>query len=812
MAKKLPKNIAEKQRIYQLPQNIRETIPLCGIMRNGIVETTPGTFTRSYKLPDANFLTASLEDHARIYREYGAFMNSIPEDIRFQVNIFSHEIDKKIITKELKIPPQPDGFNKLRQDCNSIVFADLAKSRKSVTQDLYFTTSITRDNAELASKKLLQMDEEITKSIKAIAGTLPKALNGFERMSLLHDIYNQDYGDKLIDEESVLKAVSEGSSIKDIIGPCTPSFDFSNPSRFMVGDMYAQALSMARTSGPGKMAADYLSELVGTQNTMLISLTYEKLPVDKAEKLAKDNMRNVSGKISELQRKNAQDGYFVDAPQELQQADANAKTLYDDITMRDQRLYLTTFIIVVFAHTVEELEGEVSSLKQVSSKRGCPLYTTTYQQEFAFNQSLPLARSDMAKGEERLFTTEEASVFVPFSSESLSQPGGTYLGICPANNRHIQHNRLRGQNYNGLIFGGPGSGKSVTAKYILLTTLLRDPKAQFFVIDPQGEYGKIVREMSSIAAEYVFAPGCGKYLNPLDLDITTSDDEIDPIAAKADRIEELITIIADTDRLSPAASSVLNRCVKRLYVPYIDELTRAGKTFDRDKCPTLTSLYSELKLEARQDPMAGAIAEELDKYVSGTFDTFSKHTNVNTSARLIVYNTKRLGKGMRELGLFICMSDIYNRMIENSKQGIFTHIIIDEFHVLLESPRTVTFLLHIWKMARKWMGSPTGITQNMEDLMLSKETRAIFNTTSFIVMMNAPEQDRTAIGELLHLSSEQLKFITNAPRGQGLLYNGRVTIPFTLNLCPDKDNPTQLFKMVNTSPTDNEKEKERTAG
>ena len=368
MARKLPKNIAEKQRIYQLPQNIRETIPLCGIMRNGIVETTPGTFTRSYKLPDANFLTASLEDHARIYREYGAFMNSIPEDIRFQVNIFSHEIDKKIIAKELKIPPQPDGFNKLRQDCNSIVFNDLAESRKSVTQDLYFTTSITRDNAELASKKLLQMDEEITKSIKAITGTIPKALNGFERMSLLHDIYNQDYGDKLTDEESVLKAVSEGSSIKDIIGPCTPSFDFSNPSRFMIGDMYAQALSVSRTSWPGKMAADYLSELVDTQNTMLISLTYEKLPVDKAEKLAKDNMRNVSGKISELQRKNAQDGYFVDAPQELQQADANAKTLYDDITMRDQRLYLTTFIIVVFAHTIEELEGEISSLKQVSSK------------------------------------------------------------------------------------------------------------------------------------------------------------------------------------------------------------------------------------------------------------------------------------------------------------------------------------------------------------------------------------------------------------------------------------------------------------
>ena len=149
---------------------------------------------------------------------------------------------------------------------------------------------------------------------------------------------------------------------------------------------------------------------------------------------------------------------------------------------------------------------------------------------------------------------------------------------------------------------------------------------------------------------------------------------------------------------------------------------------------------------------------------------------------------------MRELGLHICTSDIWNRMISNSKKNIWTWFYIDEFHVLLESDKTTVFLKKIWKMARKWLGVPTGIMQNTEDLLRNADTRAIVNNTSMIIMLREPLMDRQNLAELLSLSNSQLDYINNSDPGHGLIYNGKVAVPFGLNIPKN----TQIYRMVTT--------------
>ena len=787
----IKEKIKNSTRIYSLPANVRQSIPFRGIMEDGTVETYPGHFTKTYKLEDINFLLATDEKQEVIQDGFRTLLHKIPDDTRFQFTIFSHEIDKKDIIEGLRAMPRQDGLNQYRQEYNKFLLDELEKSDNAVTQDKYMTISINNLNVENAVRQLRTLDKTIGDAITEITRKEAPAINAYERLKLLHDIYNQDYRTPLTDE-MIKTGLRSGVSVKDMVGPS--SFDFSNPLRFMIGDMYAQTLTTGTL--PSEMKPDYFNRLVQTQAPMLISVTYEKMSRENATKLVRDNLRNIDGKIAEIQKKNSQDGYFLDTPKELKDKQTAAYSLHEDVTQGDEPLFYMTLSVVVFAHTLEQLQNAVNSVKSASSGSGITLFTLKWQQEFAFNQALPLCRKDMTKNTEKLVTSTSASVFIPFASESLRQKNGTYFGTCYTAKSAIICDRTKGQNYNGLIFGGSGSGKSFFVKYCIITSMLRDPDAQIFVIDPQSEYHKLAQAFHTQASEIKLGAGTREKLNPLDLDITPTDDGIDPIAAKADYIETLIGIMAQAPNgLSAEASAILNKCVRELYIQYADDLRSRGITFDARTCPTLTQLYQKLKFEGRKDEIANLLANSISKYVIGTYDTFSKSTNVDTSKRLVVYSTMGLGAGSgKELGLFVCTSDIFNRMIANFKKKIYTWVFIDEFHTLLESERTVKFLVRFWKMARKWMGVPTGITQNTADLLQSVDTGEIVENTSFVVMLKSEEGDRLNLQQMYHLSQQQIRHITDCNYGNGLFYNGQVTLPFVFVF----PKGTRLYEIMNT--------------
>ena len=265
---------------------------------------------------------------------------------------------------------------------------------------------------------------------------------------------------------------------------------------------------------------------------------------------------------------------------------------------------------------------------------------------------------------------------------------------------------------------------------------------------------------------------------------------------KSDFIISMFDVILGKGRsLSPVHSSIIDRCVRKIYRAYIDDLTRSGLSSDPTKCPTLSDLYQELLLTGRERPEARQLAEVIEQYSVGSFDTFAHRTNVETKARFIVYNIKRLGTGMKELGLHVCLNDIWNRMISNSKRRVYTWAYIDEFHLLLESDGTTLFLKRIWKMARKWLGVPTGIMQNTEDLLRNEDTRNVVNNTTFTLMLKAPLMDRNNLAELYRLSNAQLEYITDSDPGRGLLNNGKITLPFELNFPKN----TELYKILTTA-------------
>ena len=787
-------------KIDRLPKDVRSSIPFKGVLENGIIETYPGTFTKSYKLTDINYTIAPEDEQMVIYQKFMEMLNSFNKSVKWQFTIFNHEIDKKKTITDIRVLPKKDGLNKYRQEMNANLLDKLKKGNNSIKHDKILTVAIEAKNAKLASEEFNNLDNIISQKIKKVTNFDTVPMTTQERIKLLYTIYNQDSDYRLAtgiyDNKEVFRLDylinQRGLSVKDIIGPS--SFDF-NPGRtdmFMMGDTYGQALYLERI--PTYLNSTLISDISMIQSNMLISSTFETEDIAKATKLATNQLASIEAQVAATSKRNLENGYIGALTPELEKSQKSARDLMNDLSSRDQNIFYVTFVVVAFSRTLKGLEETVKLIHNTVDKHLCALKSLKFQEEFAFNTALPLCRNDLFV--DRMYTSESAGIFIPFDTQEIAQKNAIFYGLNQQSKSMILYDRTSNDNFNGLIFGMSGSGKSFTAKCEMCAVLLGKDNAQVFVIDPQGEYWPMTEKLNG--QRIILAPGSNIYINPLDLDISSSGDESDedPITTKSDFIISLFGIIVGKNRsLSPIHTSLIDKAVRKIYRPYIEELSRTGKTCDLDKCPTLSDLYQELNLQKSENPESGVLADLLFQYAVGSFDTFAHRTNVETNAKFVVYDTAKLGTGMKELGLHICTSDIQNRMIANSKKKIYTWFYIDEFHVLLESESTTRYLKKIWKMARKWLGVPTGIMQNTEDLLRNEESRAIFNNTSFMIILKEPQMDRQNLQQLLNLSVSQLEYITDSDKGTGLFYNGKIIVPF-INKFPKN---TELYAAMTTS-------------
>ena len=396
-----------------------------------------------------------------------------------------------------------------------------------------------------------------------------------------------------------------------------------------------------------------------------------------------------------------------------------------------------------------------------------------------------------------MLNTRAAAIFIPFSVKELMQENGRYYGLNAVSKQLILCDRLNGKSGNGCIFGTTGSGKSFAAKREIVNVLLSTDD-DVFIIDPEGEYSLLAEGFLGTVVR--IAPGSGVYINPMDINLENYDSDqgdIDAITFKADFISSICEAAAGSRfQITPNQKSILDRCVKNVYDAYIDELkTNTDKTA-KELMPTLKDLYLELKRQPQ--PEAQNLALTLERFAVGTQDSFSHMTNINSSNRFTIYNIKDIGNGMKTMGLQICLDNIWNKMIDNFQKGRRTWLYCDEFHLLLQTENSAKYTQQIWKRARKWNGIPTGITQQIEDMLRSPEGRTIISNSDFLLLLNQDPFSRMQLQQMLGISNTELDYITNVGSGQGLIYNGKDIIPFI----DDFPKDTELYRIMTTKPED----------
>ena len=303
------------------------------------------------------------------------------------------------------------------------------------------------------------------------------------------------------------------------------------------------------------------------------------------------------------------------------------------------------------------------------------------------------------------------------------------------------------------------------------------------IVDPESEYFPLVSRLGGQVIK--ISPSSNDYINPMDINLNYSEDD-NPLSLKSDFILSLCElIVGGKEGLQPVEKTIIDRCVRMIYQNYMIEPKQSNM-------PILGDLYNSMR--EQKEPEAQHLATALEIYVNGSLNIFNHRTNVDIRNRLVCYDIKELGKQLKKIGMLVVQDQVWGRVTENRALHKSTRFYIDEMHLLLKEEQTSAYTVEIWKRFRKWGGIPTGLTQNVKDLLASREIANIFENSDFIYMLNQAQGDRQILAKQLNISPHQLSYVTNTNAGEGLIFYGNVIIPFVDHFPKD----TELYSIMTT--------------
>ena len=505
---------------------------------------------------------------------------------------------------------------------------------------------------------------------------------------------------------------------------------------------------------------------------------------NEAIKMVKRKITDLDAMKIQEQKRAVRSGYDMDIlPSDLSTYGGAAKDLLTDLQSRNERMFNMTFLVLHTAETRQKLEIAVSQAASVAQTYNCLLTRLDFQQEDGLMSSLPLGLNRIKI--ERSLTTSALAVFVPFVTQEVFMGGDAmYYGLNALSNNMILLDRKQSRCPNGLVFGTPGSGKSFSAKREITNAFLITSD-DIIICDPEAEYYPLVGRLKGQVIKV--SQNSTQYINPMDINLNYSEGDT-PIALKSDFILSFCELImGGKNGLEAVEKTLIDRAVISVYRNYLADPKP-------ENMPILGDLYDEIKKQPEKE--AQRIAAALELYVNGSLNIFNHRTNVDIHNRLVCFDIKELGTQLKKVGMLIVQDQVWNRVTVNRSEGKATRYYIDEFHLLLKEEQTAAYSVEIWKRFRKWGGIPTGITQNVKDLLSSREVENIFENSDFVYMLNQAQGDREILAKQLNISQQQMTYVTHSDAGEGLIFYGNVILPFIDRFPQD----TELYRVMTTKP------------
>ena len=791
-------NFSEKKRLMNLkrtlagngkenskPTTAQKTITFDKMFRDGICQVTHNHYSKMVEFYDINYDLLEIEVQGDVLEEYSKLINYFDPSIKFELFLFNRQVSEQTLADQFNIPLQGDEFDDIREEYTQMLKHQAAKGNNGIIKSKYLIFGVEANGYKEAKSKLLNIEKDVIRNLDSI-GTNARALDGKERLRVLHEYFNQGTMEPF---RFSFKELSEsGKSVKDYIAP--PGFDFRYPTRFKSGDMYG-SVHFLDIIAP-RFNDELLKKLLDIDDNLSITMHMQTMDPVKAIKMLKGALTNIQKMKIEEQKKAVRSGYDMDIlPTDIITYEKDTLDLLDDLNTSNQKIIKMTFLITTYGRTKKELDAITQRVSGIIQQANCNLRCLQYLQEQGLMASAPIGCNET--GIERVLTTKSTAILVPFCTQELfMQSPAIYYGLNALSNNMIMADRKRLRTPNGVILGTPGSGKSFSAKREILSCYLMT-RDDVIICDPEGEYYPLVQALKGQVVR--LATNSPDFLNPMDIQLSHKKDK-EALKLKSDFIITLCDLIAGgKDGLENDEKGIIDECIRHIYDAYFDNPIP-------ENMPLLEDLYNAL-LE-HKNKKAERIANSLVLYVHGSQNYFNHRTNVDSHNRIMCFDIRDLGNQLKELGMLIVQDAVWNRVSQNRERKIATRYYCDEFHLLLKERQTAIYSVEIWKRFRKWGGIPTGLTQNVGDFLKSEEIEGILGNSDFVYLLNQNAKDQHILADKLGLSEKQLMHVTNSEPGSGLILFDSVVIPFVDKYPTD----TKTFAIMNTKPEEKKEDEE----
>ena len=764
------------------------------MIEDGICEIEEGVFSKTITFDDINYQTARSVDQVAIFKQYCEFINYFDSSVHVEITVANQSIDKDEFRLKILYPLIGDKTDRYRKEINNILSNRALEGQNSLICRKYITFTIEADSYNEAQQILLRLENDIISNFKQLSGNniSIRPLSGHERLELLYSIINP--GEPFTFSYDNL--VMNGLSTKDYITP--DYFDFTEKNYFEMDEVVSSSLYIK--DFPSELGDQLIRQISDIDCNLVVSIHFNSVEQTDAVEMVQRKLALMNQQKADETKRAIKGLYDADyLPPELKYSITEAESLLEDLRSRNQRMYKVTVIVNTTAKSLETLTDNVAKIMGVIRKNGCKGGFLSLEQEAGFNSVLPLGRCFVNRA--RTMTTTSTAIFVPFTTQEIMHDNGLCYGVNPLSGNLIMVDRKILPNANGWMLGIPGSGKSMMAKGEQIFVMLKKgieqnlhgnlirPGDDIIIIDPEAEYVPLIKafdgEIVKISADSV------DYINPFDITDGYSDDDVgkqNPIAMKSEFILSLCELIIsrNSGRIDSRDISILDRVIGLTYRPYFLSSPALRSI------PTFRDFFKILK--EQPEPEAQQLALALELYIEGSLSLFSHRTTINTDSQLLAFDISGLGGQLQTLGMLVVLDQIWNRITLNRSLGKRTWIYIDEIYLLFQNEYSSTFLKSLFKRARKWGAIITGITQNVEELLLSDDARTMLSNSEFICMLSQAKSDREQLATLLNLSPEQISYVTNSGPGHGIIYCSGAVVPF-VNTYPEN---IELHKLMTT--------------
>ena len=756
----------------------QQTIPYVRMLPDGVCQLPGGLYTKTVEYEDINYSVASTEDQTAIFSGWSSFLNYFDSSLPFQLSFINRRSHSRSRYK-VNIPQAEDDFNSVRAEFTGMLKNQIARSNNGIERSKYITFGIPAESLDEARPRLERVEADVMSNFKRL-GVPSEPMDGRARLALLHgqmhpgsrEPFRFSWGD----------IAKTGLGTKDFIAP--DSFDFRQPRLFRMGQYWGAASYLQILAS--ELSDKLLAEILELDAEMTVTLHIQTVDQLKAIKTIKGKISDIGKMKVEEQRKAVRAGYDPDIlPPDLITFSKDAAELLADLQSRNERMFLLTFTVVNLAPTRQRLENDIFTVGGIAQKYNCTLKRLDWQQEQGFVSSLALGGNEVEI--QRGMTTSSTAIFIPFMTRELRMAGPSlYYGMNALSHNVIMADRKKLKSANGLYLGSTGSGKSFAAKRELLNVFLTIPQDRIIIVDPMGEYAPLVRRLGGQVIE--IAPDSPNHINPMDIQMGGNDED-SPLSMKADFLLSLCElVVGGKEGLQPIEKTVIDRCVRLVYR---DLALGVGD----GRMPLLQDLYEELLKQP--EPEARRVATALELYCTGSLNLFNHQTNVKLTSHIVCIVLKGLGENLRKIAMHVTNDFITSAVNVNFHSGVSTWCYFDEFHILLRDALTASYFVAVWKMLRKKGCVPSALTQNVKDLLASREIEAILDNTDFMILLSQAQSDRAILAKQLGISEHQLSYITHSNSGEGLLFYGDVTIPFV-----DRFPRGEIYNLLTTRPED----------